>query len=90
MHRCLIRRLVFVIKKLEVSFIAQKQPANLWLLFFVGIPIEAAGKPKGILTLPKNAAGKMGLVLFIHGDGAIPRLITLAGYMNQLENFSRV
>lgn len=29
------------------------------------------GKLTGILTLPKNAAGGLGLVLFIHGDGPV-------------------
>jgi uncharacterized protein len=36
----------------------------------VEIP-SSAGKLTGTLVLPKNASGKMGLVLFIHGDGAI-------------------
>lgn len=36
----------------------------------VEIP-SSAGKLTGTLVLPRNAAGKLGLVLFIHGDGAI-------------------
>ncbi|WP_054942582.1 alpha/beta hydrolase family protein [Paenibacillus ihuae] len=36
----------------------------------VEIP-SSTGKLTGTLVLPKNAAGKLGLVLFIHGDGPI-------------------
>lgn len=32
---------------------------------------SSAGKLTGTLVLPKNATGKLGLVLFIHGDGAM-------------------
>ncbi|RUT33652.1 alpha/beta hydrolase [Paenibacillus zeisoli] len=36
----------------------------------VEIP-SSAGKLTGTLVLPRNAGGQLGLVLFIHGDGAI-------------------